>query len=104
VAHGADAVIAPDVAAWQIIYAVLRVRLSWPLYALLYLCVGMKLEEFARALALRSSTTSMARLISSLSSEALSSPNSKMRSKNAFSATANNFTNVWGSVASRASP
>jgi hypothetical protein len=37
-------VIAPDVTAWQIIYAVLRVRLFWPLYALLYLCVGMNLK------------------------------------------------------------
>jgi hypothetical protein len=44
VARGADAVIAPDVTAWQIIYAVLRVRLFWPLYALLYLCVGMNLK------------------------------------------------------------
>jgi hypothetical protein len=37
-------VIAPDVTAWQIIYAVLRVRLFWPLYALFYLCVGMSLK------------------------------------------------------------
>lgn len=36
--------IAPDVTAWQIIYAVLRVRLFWPLYALFYLCVGMNLK------------------------------------------------------------
>jgi hypothetical protein len=39
VAHGAA-----DVTAREIIYAVLRVRLLWPLYALLYLCVGMNLK------------------------------------------------------------
>jgi hypothetical protein len=47
VAHGADAgkaVIAHDVTAWEIIYAVLRVRFFWPLYGLLYLCVGMNLK------------------------------------------------------------
>jgi hypothetical protein len=44
VAHGAAAVIAHDITAWEIIYAVLRVRLLWPLYALLYLCVGMNLK------------------------------------------------------------
>jgi hypothetical protein len=47
VAHGADArnaVIAHDVTAWEIIYALLRVRFFWPLYALLYLCVGMNLK------------------------------------------------------------
>jgi hypothetical protein len=47
VAHGAQvrhAVIAPDVTAWEIIYAVLRVRPFWPLYMLLYLCVGMNLK------------------------------------------------------------
>ena len=43
-AHGTAAVIAPDVTAREIIYAVLRVRLLWPLYALLYLCVGMNLK------------------------------------------------------------
>jgi hypothetical protein len=36
--------IAPDVTAREIIYAVLRVRLLWPLYALLYLYVGMSLK------------------------------------------------------------
>ena len=36
--------IAHDITAWEIIYAVLRVRLFWPLYALLYLCVGMNLK------------------------------------------------------------
>jgi hypothetical protein len=35
---------AHDVTAWEIIYAVLRVRLFWPLYGLLYLCVGMNLK------------------------------------------------------------
>jgi hypothetical protein len=44
VAHGAAAVIAADVTAREIIYAVLRVRLLWPLYALLYLCGGMNLK------------------------------------------------------------
>jgi hypothetical protein len=37
-------VIAADVTAREVIYAVLRVRLLWPLYALLYLCVGMNLK------------------------------------------------------------
>jgi hypothetical protein len=36
--------IANDVTAWEIIYAVLRVRFLWPLYGLLYLCVGMGLK------------------------------------------------------------
>ena len=36
--------IAHDITVWEIIYAVLRVRLFWPLYALLYLCVGMNLK------------------------------------------------------------
>jgi hypothetical protein len=47
-AQGADAgkaMIAHDVTAWEIIYAVLRVRLLWPLYGLLYLCVGMSLKR-----------------------------------------------------------
>jgi hypothetical protein len=35
-AQGAAAVIAADVTAREVIYAVLRVRLLWPLYALLY--------------------------------------------------------------------
>jgi hypothetical protein len=43
-AHARNAVIAHDVTAWEIIYAVLRVRFFWPLYALLYLCVGMNLK------------------------------------------------------------
>jgi hypothetical protein len=38
------AVTAHDVTAWEIIYAVLRVRFFWPLYGLLYLCVGMNLK------------------------------------------------------------
>jgi hypothetical protein len=33
-----------DVTAWEIVYAVLRVRFFWPLYALFYLCVGMHLK------------------------------------------------------------
>ena len=33
-----------EVTAWEIIYAVLRARFFWPLYALLYLCVGMNLK------------------------------------------------------------
>jgi hypothetical protein len=37
-------VIAHDVTAWEIIYAVLHARFFWPLYALLYLCVGMNLK------------------------------------------------------------
>jgi hypothetical protein len=37
-------VIAHDVTAWEIIYAVLCVRFLWPLYGLLYLCVGMSLK------------------------------------------------------------
>ena len=36
--------IAADVTAREVIYAVLRVRLLWPLYALLCLCVGMNLK------------------------------------------------------------
>jgi hypothetical protein len=38
------AVIERDVTAWEIIYAVLRIRLLWPLYPLLYLCIGMHLK------------------------------------------------------------
>jgi hypothetical protein len=37
-------VIAHDVTEWDIIYAVLRARFFWPLYALLYLFVGMNLK------------------------------------------------------------
>jgi hypothetical protein len=37
-------VIERDVTAWEIIYAVLRVRLLWPLIPLLYLCIGMHLK------------------------------------------------------------
>jgi hypothetical protein len=37
-------VIARDVTAGEIIYAVLRVRFFWPLYALLYLYIGMHLK------------------------------------------------------------
>jgi hypothetical protein len=37
-------VIERDVTAWEIIYAVLRIRLLWPLYPLLYLCIGMHLK------------------------------------------------------------
>jgi hypothetical protein len=37
-------VIGHDVTAWEIIYAVLRARFFWPLYALLYLFVGMNLK------------------------------------------------------------
>ena len=36
--------IARDVTAGEIIYAVLRVRFFWPLYALLYLYIGMHLK------------------------------------------------------------
>ncbi|MGA2429462.1 MAG: hypothetical protein ABSH13_13265 [Candidatus Acidiferrum sp.] len=36
--------IARDVTAFEIVYAVLRVRFFWPLYGLLYLCVGMNLK------------------------------------------------------------
>ena len=35
---------APDVTAGEIIYAVLRVWFFWPLYGLLYLCLGMYLK------------------------------------------------------------
>jgi hypothetical protein len=37
-------VIARDVTAGEIIYAMLRVRFFWPVYALLYLCIGMHLK------------------------------------------------------------
>ena|SRR5882757_3883423 len=33
-----------EVTAWEIIYAVLHARFLWPLYALLYLCIGMNLK------------------------------------------------------------
>jgi hypothetical protein len=38
-------VTAQEVTAWEIIYAVLHARFFWPLYALLYLCVGMNLKK-----------------------------------------------------------
>jgi hypothetical protein len=37
-------VTAQEVTAWEIIYTVLHARFFWPLYALLYLCVGMNLK------------------------------------------------------------
>jgi hypothetical protein len=37
-------VTAQEVTAWEIMYAVLHARFFWPLYALLYLCVGMSLK------------------------------------------------------------
>jgi hypothetical protein len=37
-------VTAQEVTAWEIIYAVLHARFFWPLFALLYLCVGMNLK------------------------------------------------------------
>jgi hypothetical protein len=40
----AAAVIARDVTAWEVIRAVLRVRLLWPLYGLVYLYVAMNLK------------------------------------------------------------
>lgn len=42
--EAATAVIAHDVTAWEVIRTVLRVRLFWPLYGLLYLGVAMNLK------------------------------------------------------------
>ena len=74
------------------------------LYPHIVTVLGNPVDLCELVLAFRSSTTSMARLISSRSSDALSSPNSKMRSKNAISEAASNFANVCGSVVSEASP
>jgi hypothetical protein len=36
--------ISRDITVWEILSAVLRVRLLWPLYGLIYLCAGMHLK------------------------------------------------------------